>query len=284
MSASYCVFDYSNYRSFLRVSYEAKKRENPLWSYQVWANKIGLSSGTTLSKILQGHRDPGPTATSRLCDYFGFDDEEREYFEDLVKLHKVQNDPRLSLVIVKRLNRRSKGESNIRILSQDEFEMISKWWFYGIRQLSRVVELKNDPEWISERLRFPVSPKQVKAAVDLMLQHGLLMVDERGILQLDDFGLDTKSDVGSEALKCYHEGIVRVAAEAVRQVPRDQRYFRAKTLSVSKKDLPRMKEAVENFFQQFQATFDVNDGDEVYQFQSQLFPLTNLSGDSDGTF
>ena len=201
-----------------------------------------------------------------------------------MKLHKVQNDPRLSLVIVKRLNRRSKGESNIRILSQDEFEMISKWWFYGIRQLSRVVELKNDPEWISERLRFPVSPKQVKAAVDLMLQHGLLMVDERGILQLDDFGLDTKSDVGSEALKCYHEGIVRVAAEAVRQVPRDQRYFRAKTLSVSKKDLPRMKEAVENFFQQFQATFDVNDGDEVYQFQSQLFPLTNLSGDSDGTF
>ena len=131
MSASYCVFDYSNYRSFLRVSYEAKKRENPLWSYQVWANKIGLSSGTTLSKILQGHRDPGPTATSRLCDYFGFDDEEREYFEDLVKLHKVQNDPRLSLVIVKRLNRRSKGESNIRILSQDEFEMISK---YGLNE------------------------------------------------------------------------------------------------------------------------------------------------------
>ena len=281
MSTKYCVFDYSSYRSFLRVSYEAKKRENALWSYQVWANQMGLSSGTTLSKILQGHRDPGPSATNKLCDYFNFDEDEREYFEDLVKLHKVQNDPRLSLVIVKRLNKRNQSESKIRILSQDEFEMISKWWFYGIRQLSRVIELKNDPQWIAERLRFPVSVKEVKSAVELMLTHGLLTLNDRGFLELDDFGLDTKSDVGSEALKCYHEGIVRVAAEAVRKIPRDERYFRAKTLAVAKKDLPRMKESIEKFFQQFQSTFDVNDGDEVYQFQSQLFPLSKLSGDLD---
>ena len=88
------LIEYDDYRSFLEDFFEYSKSKNGLWSYQAWAQKLGLNDSSSLLKIINGNRDAGPKIQQKLLDYFEFSELEATYFNDLVKLSKLQKDYR----------------------------------------------------------------------------------------------------------------------------------------------------------------------------------------------
>ncbi|MNT06148.1 hypothetical protein D3C72_1408020 [compost metagenome] len=69
----------------------------------MWAQRMGLRDTSSITKILNGAREPGELITERLVAYFDFNDKDKLYFEDMIRLKKISKDPRLSAVLMEKM-------------------------------------------------------------------------------------------------------------------------------------------------------------------------------------
>ena len=83
------VFDFSDYRSYLRAFVAIRKRKNASWTLGSWARTLGLKATASISKVVAGSREPGLMMTEKLIEYFEFDPKEAEYFRELVRRAKM---------------------------------------------------------------------------------------------------------------------------------------------------------------------------------------------------
>ncbi len=57
MSTKISVFEYDNYREFLRDSYEYLKAANPKYSYRYFSKSAGFKSSSVMKMIMDGKRN-----------------------------------------------------------------------------------------------------------------------------------------------------------------------------------------------------------------------------------
>lgn len=271
------IFEFVNYRSFLSTYFEDAKKRNLHWSYEAWAKKLGLKNNSSILKIIHGQREAGSTISKKLAEYFGFNNDERIYFEDLIRLSKAKNDPGLSVAIIEKIQKQF-PKKTYRLLNEKEFSAISHWWFYAIRQMTKLKNFKNDPVWISKKLNFKVSPKEVRKAIQIMLELGLLRYEkESDSLKISKECLNTSDDIASEAIKRFHEEMLSHAKKAIRSISVAEREISGCTITIAKEDMQKAKDLIRHFEEEFCKLLDKKNGNEVYQLNIQLFPLTKIN-------
>ena len=282
MKSSVNVRQFTHYRTFLVAHVQVMKLKNKSWSYGAWAHSLGLKDPSSVTKIIQGQRDPGPATTERLVHYFRFNEVQARYFRDLVRLEKLRHDPRLSVLLMEKMGKEN-PDARLRLLDDKTFSVISNWYYLAVRETLRVKSLVQDPEVISKKFQFKVTPREVGQAIKTMLEVGLLTRDELGNLSLTEGRLDTTQDIASEAIKRYHEQMLTHAHAAVRSVPVKEREITATTLVMQSSNLGKAKELIREFKERFERLLEEDVGDKVYQLQIQLFPLTSSLTNPEGS-
>lgn len=263
-----------DYRTFLIAHAQEQKRRNPQWSYGAWAKRLGLGGTATITRIVQGDRHPGPKLVEKLVDYFGFTAPEAEYFRDLVQLDKLKNDPKMSTMLREKLGKKSSSDPK-KDGDEKAFQALANWYFLTIREMLRIEGCDPYPEWISKMLRFKVSPRQVTHALQVLTDLGLISIDQTGQPHQAESQLETSNDVASEALKRYHEEMLEHAKASLRQMAPEEREFSAQTLTLNRANLPKAKVLIKEFQEKFAELAGHGEGDQVFQFQQQLFPLSH---------
>src|SRR3989338_4374825 len=227
------VYQFTDYRTFLQSYAEDKKKSNTNWSYGVWAKKIGMSGTAALTMIINGQRHPGNKALDLFQKYFDFSQNESEYFSDLVRLKKIKNDARLSILLMEKMSQYH-PDGKFKLLDQDTFNAISYWYYYAIREMTQLSDFKEDPQWIVKKLNFKVTPLQVKKAIQTLLKLNLLERDEKGSLKPVQKDIDTTKDIANEAIKRFHEQISDLSKASIRTVSVQDREFNTTTLLLKK--------------------------------------------------
>lgn len=269
------VTSFLDYREFLLAHAEAQRGRNPRWTFGVWAKRLGLKGTASLTRVLQGQRHPGPEMVDRLVGYFAFDDSRAEYFRDLITLHKVRNDPRLSLIIIEKMGK-NQPNSAIRRLDENTlqaFQTISSWFWPVVLEMTKLRDFNPDPRWIAEHITFEVSPRDIATAIDNLIALNLLRREPDGSLVPSGERLNTQPDVASEAVKRYHEEMLARAAESQRTVPVHQREITAQCLAIREDRLQEAKELIREFQDRFGTLLETSDGNAAYQLQIQFFPV-----------
>ncbi len=276
------VYEYSDYRSILRDYYYARKHERPNWSYGVWARQLGIRSPSTLIMILNGQRNPGKRLIRTLSTHFRFDKREAAYFEDLVTLHKVREDVRLSVLLMEKLGRHHPA-GKFKLLDSDTFFAVSNWYYYAIRELVATKGFQEDFEWISRRLRFDVSPKQVKQAIETLLRLDLLRRSDDNALVQSGETVDTDQSVNDEGLMRYHEQTLDNAKKSIRRYRNDrERYVTGFTIPIKMESVPKAHELIEKFRMDMVDLMNQDqEKDAVYQLEIMFFSLTETGLSTD---
>lgn len=267
------VQHFTDYRTFLVAHVQQMKDAKRGWSYGAWAKALGLKTTSSITKIVQGQRDPGPEVTEKLIRYFRFKKDEAEYFADLVRLHKVKDDPRLSVLLMEKMSK-DHPNGSIRILDDKTFSIVSNWYYLPLRELVRTPKFMENSDWISKQFRFKVTPREITQALKAMESLGLLKRDAHGKLCVAEGRIDTSTDVASEAIKRYHEQMLENARAAIRTTVVDRREMTGASLVLRCSNLAQAKAMIREFRRKFAKTFEEENGDAVYQIQIQLFPLT----------
>ncbi len=273
------ILEFSDFRAYLLAYAQKAKSRNPRWSMAAWASKLGLRDTSSVTKILRGQRNPGDSVIKKFERYFAFSEPESLHFRDLIGLQKAKHDPRLREILWERVSKRS-GLKPVRILDDRTFSVISKWQCFAIRAMTRFDSFVEDPKWISGKLRFKSTATETLRAIEALLSVGLLARDRSGRLRIAQGQVHTTSDTASEAIKLYHEQMLENARTAVRKIDVLDREFGSSTFVMPVSRLPKAKELIRSFKSEFEAlvgeSHSPGEDSEVFQFQIQFFPLTQL--------
>lgn len=267
------IFKYTDYRSFLHSYAHDAKRKNPRWSYGQWAMQLELKGTASLTMVINGQRRPGPLMTQRLSDFFRLKGKEREYFQDLIRLEKVKDDPRLSVLLMEQMSKIHPNQE-FRVLDHKTFSAISHWHYYAIREMTRLLDFQENPNWIAKHLYFKITPREVKVAIETLLELGLLKRGSGGELEVSYGRLDTQNDVADEGIKRFHEQMISHGKEAVRFIPVEEREITASTFTMKVSNVQKAKEMIRKFKQKFCRILEEENGEQTYQINIQFFPLT----------
>jgi uncharacterized protein (TIGR02147 family) len=275
-SAKLNIRSFTDYRAFLLHYAKQAKARNRRWSLGSWAKTLGLSDATSISKILKGQRKPGPEITRKLVEYFQLSAEDATHFQDLITLDRFKRDAKLSSLILKKIERTT-GEGPIRTLDLQTFEIISNWYCLAVREMVRLDEFMEDPDWIAKRLRFKVTPSQTLQAIRLLVSVGLLVRDASGALKVSDVSYKTTYDLQSLAIQRFHSAMLDNAKSAISSVSVEDWEFFALILSMRCSNLFQAKEFIREFSEKFEKLLEEDGADDVFQMQVQFFPLTGQS-------
>lgn len=267
------IFEYLDYRDFLRARYEARKKENPSFSYRYIAGKIGMDSGT-FTRVLKGQRNLDPEMAGALAHVFRLSDYEKEYFQALVLFCQAKGPTEKNLFLEKVLRLRG---SKVRTLEERQYEFYRKWYHPALRELLNFFPYDGNAQRLAKMLRPAITTQEAKDAVKLLLEIGLVEKDEKGGLRLAEKLISSGVNIRSVFIHNLQSSMAELAVKALFDAEPHERDYSGLTLSLSPKGFQDIKDMVKIFrrdvLERARKDSDVNG---VYQMNFQFFPLSRL--------
>lgn len=264
----------NDYRAFLKAHAEIKQLGNSHWNLSLWARSLGLQSTSSLTKVLSGERKPGPKMVDQLVRYFKFSPEEESHFRSLVLLTKDKNASLMSALLAR--TKSNEQALQKRVLELFEFRLIAEWQHLSIRELFRVKKLGLTAAKIKKLLKEQLSTETIEKSVSLLKSLNLLTKNKEGRLYSPDVQILTQNEMPDAAVRFYHEQKLEHAKKQLTQTPASEREYQSLTLLIDRDELPKIKRKIRDFVQALEAEIASKKVNQLYQFQVQLFPVSEV--------
>lgn len=278
INAKPSVFEYEDYRSFLRDLYLYLKMEYRYFSYRYFSKRAGFSSPNFLKLVIDGKRNLSPESVIRFVSALKLSKAESDFFSNLVRFNQAASPTEKSLAAQKML--RSQNFQNIHPLTKAQFSYYSEWYYIPVRELVALETFKEDIDWICQKIFPAIEPKQASKALLDLEALGLIQRDASGRLRQVNLNLNTDNEVVSSSMAKYHREMMKLASESIDRVPRGKREISAVCVPVSEATVIEIKSRIQTFRKELLSLASQDlESDRVYQINLQLFPLTSWSGE-----
>ncbi|HEY5960639.1 MAG TPA: TIGR02147 family protein, partial [Polyangiaceae bacterium] len=165
------VFDFLDYRAYLRAYYERAKRRPAGFSFRTFSKRAGLKSPNFFKLVIDGDRNLGKEMVPRFADALGLEGETREFFSDLVAFEQAGDSSEKNRAFERiAASRRFRSARRIDGMLH---EYLSHWYHPAIRELVVSPEFQADPEWLAKQLRPTITPRQAAHSLKLLIELGL---------------------------------------------------------------------------------------------------------------
>jgi uncharacterized protein (TIGR02147 family) len=267
------VYEYVDYRAFMRDHFVASKATMAQYSFRYLARRAGFTSSNFLKLVMDGDRNLGPQAVERVARAMKLEPHEADFFGQLVALNQAQTVAERNRAFERvAANRRFRAA---RKLDGPLFAYLTRWYYPAIRELAARSDFVDDPAWIAGQIQPPIDARQAKAAVETLTKLGLLVRSASGRLERGEASLTTGHEVRSVVVPAYHLQMIEQAAKAVERVPPEQRDVSALTVCIKEASLGDLKAKIHRFREEMMHRCDSEeDPERVYQLCIQLFPLS----------
>lgn len=237
---------YDDYREFLREMVDYLRSSTRGFSYRKFAQNAGYASSGFLKHVVEGERNLSDASIRKFADALGLTAREREDFELLVHLGQARTDTERNRYYRKLRTRRNAVEGRTS-LSEEHYEAYSTWHAFPIREILRLPDFREDPEWIGRRLHPRVGAQEVTRALEVLERAGLIERDKNGRLVPSHKALEASPDVASLAVRNYHRGMLSLAETSLDGLPKDARNISSLTVRMNRKQYETVCERISRF-------------------------------------
>jgi uncharacterized protein (TIGR02147 family) len=271
------IFEYTNYRTYLKDLYKEKKRSQKL-TYRKFAELAGMNSSSWLLLLIKGQKNLTPDSAIRISRALGHSNAETEYFENLVSFNQAKtvesrNYHYLRLRQVKK-GLQAKGKLDIRFIAEDQYEYYNKWYHPVVRSLVSKIPFKDNYGLLAKQLVPAISAGQAKQSVALLTRLGLIRKKPSGKWEQCDAVISTGDEVDSLNVINYHKQTLKKAEAVFDHCTKEQRDISGLTIGIGEKDFQRIKKKVQAFRKEIMKIAQASKAaDRVYQLNTQLFPM-----------
>jgi uncharacterized protein (TIGR02147 family) len=265
------MFDYTDYRAFLRDAYLERKGRG--LSHRWLARHAGLSSPSFLTAVMDGKKNLARPTAQRVAVALSLTGDAAEYFETLVERDQARDplDRRRLDASLARLRRYQ--DTHALASAQDAYHRT--WYVPAIRELSLTARFEADPGWVAQTLRPKITTREAKDALLRLEQLGLLRPDAAGKLRATHRRVTTAPEPRSAQIARYHRTMIRRALAAIDDVARNERDISSVTLCVDATGLSGLKQRIQQIRRELLDEFDAGgSGAQVVQVNFQVFPLS----------
>lgn len=266
------VFDFQDYRRFLKEWLFWKKQVQPGYSATIFARKAGIKAHTLLGMVIRGERNLSFETIRHFGKGVGLSQPELSYLEKLVLFNQARTSEDKAHYF-KSLFSSARGQTkDIRNL-RDHADYFAHWYVVAIRELVVLKDFNPDPEWISRKLKRKVTRKQAQEAWETVVRLGLVeQID--GVFRMTDQRIDVDTGHANFVLRKFHREYLRRAEEAIDGEPIHERELSSITLAVSPEDLAAIRTQVKEFRRKLHESFPSTDATKTDLIAVNLQMLT----------
>ncbi len=274
------IFSYTNYREFLKTYYEEKKSAKKIFSYQFLADHCGFKSKSYLYKVIRGDKALTIEGAVKIGTFMKLKKQEQEYFNSIVMFTNAKTtDERV--FYFEKLQKFSRNNKSSQ-LRENQFAYFTHWYHAVIRELVSIKNWNGDYEALAKHVVPPISEREAKKSVDLLLRIGMIQEIGDGSYTWMNPAVTTGSEITSLAVNTFQRQNLVLATEAIDRFPREERDISTLTVSVSKHGSEQIQKEIAALRKKLINIVDRDkDVDRIYQINFQAFPLSNpIQGDS----
>ena len=272
-SGTISIFDYLDYREFLRDFYLEQKRKHSYFTFRFIAQKTDIDPAH-IARVFQLKRHLSEKSLSSFIHLCKFGEEEKKYFDRLVAFNTARTE-RQARQAFEALLSLSGVKTNV--LKPDQYVFYTKWYYTAVRALIAMRSFKiKDSAAIARMLSPPVSVKEAREALQLLLKLGIVYADPDGILHSSDIHITSGKKWRSLAVKTFQAETIRLAGESLDRHPKEVRDISTVTIGIKRDRMVEMRERIADFRKSIMHLAEEDqEPDDVFQLNIQLFPLTD---------
>ncbi len=267
------LFDYLDYRQYLKDYYVEKKRLSRL-SYREFAKMAGFSSPVFIKLVIDGKSNLGKSSVAKLAKAMQLKKEEKRFFKTMVLYNQAESVEQ-KIFYLERL-KTPHSPVQPRHLSDEQFEYLSKWYHSVVRELINAIKFKGDCNELAELLSPPVRVADVKRSVQLLERLGLVESDGDGEYKATSQFLSTAgSSVNALAVRNVQRAMALLAGDAIDTEAPEVRDISGITMSMSSHGFARARDELARCRQRLlEISSQDKASNRIYRVNLHLFPMS----------
>lgn len=267
------IFEYSNYRAYLKDSYLKAKEAHRQFSFRVFSRMAGFKSPNFLKLVMEGQRNLSAESIQQIAQALKLGKEESAFFRNLVLLEQAETLEEKKYFAEQVA--RSRAYRRHRPLGKDQISYYSHWYNIAIRELADTEGFRAEPAWIASALTPRITESEAQQGLETLLKLGLLKTEQDGRIRQNESVLSTGNEIASVLVGEFHRQMILKGSEAIERFPSVERDISSLTLGLSKKGAQDVKELIQSFRKQLlEIAQNDQQPERVYQVNFQLFPLS----------
>jgi uncharacterized protein (TIGR02147 family) len=239
------IYNYFDYREYLRAVYHHRKKEQPGFSHRHFSREAGIASPNYLLRVLKGTRCLNAPYIAKFCRALDLNQNEARYFTTLVSFNTENNVDKKEKYLRDLLALRNRR--GIFRLDDKKLRFFSKWYYPVIRELAVILDCKDDFNLLARTCAPRITARQAENAVMYLLKNGFLKKDADGRYCRTEPVISSGDEVRSTILRNYHRQTLAQSIETLNAVNLENRDISSLTLSVSRKTYFAIKKEIQAF-------------------------------------
>ena len=270
------VFEYLDYREFLRNYYNSKKEANPAFSLRVFSDKIGFKAKDFISRVMNGDKNLSRESIPNVAAALKLGKHETEFFTGLVRFNQAETteDRNAAFEEMQAALKVARFAEKQHVLGHTQYMVYSHWRHLTVRSLIGMFGFNGDYEALAKQVRPHITAEEAKKSVQLLEECELIKKDKSGKYVLTENSITTGDRTSKLALRGYHQHCLKLAADSIDRDPPGSRHISGLTLGISQEGYERIVERINAFRKEIAliAEEDQN-SDKVFQLEFAMFPV-----------
>lgn len=270
------IFEYLDYREFLKDYYQQKKNANPSFSLRVFSDKIGFKAKDFISRIMNGEKNLSIQSIPKVAKGLKLGKHETSFFMSLVKFNQARSmdERNTAFEEMQEVLKVIRFAEKQYLLGHCQYLIFSHWRHLTIRSLIGMFGFNGDYKTLAKQVSPKITVTEAKESVQLLEESMLIKKDAEGNYKLTDSAITTGDRTSRLALRGFHQHCLKLGADSIDREPPDSRHISGLTLGISKESYHRIVERVNAFRKEIALIAEEDsDADKVYQMQFLLFPV-----------
>jgi len=266
------IYEYDNYRFFLRDYFSEQKRLKSMFSHRYFAKRAGFSSSSFCAHVIDGKRQLTEKSLKKILKGLGIRGRRATYFRCLVMYNQAVTVEERELYF-KKLDRIRKN-TEFYTVKKKQYAYYDKWYYPVIRELAVYSSWNGDYTRLAAMVTPPIQPEKARKAVDTLVEIGMLINKEDGSFAQPHEAVTAK-DVPPVVTRKTRRDYIHLAEEAMEKLPIEERHISGVTVLMSEVKFKEVTEKLDEIRRSILSeSLDEDIKSRVYQFNFQAFPLS----------
>ena len=270
------VFEFLDYREFLKDYYNTRKEANPAFSLRVFSDKIGFKAKDFISRVMNGEKKLSTQSIPKVANGLRLGKHETEFFAALVKFNQAETTEERNAAFeeMQTVLKVVRFAEKQHLLWHTQYMVYSHWRHLTIRSLIGMYGFDGDYEALAKQVHPHITADEAKKSVKLLEDCQLIKKGKDGKYVLTDNAITTGDRTSRLALRGFHQHCLKLAADSIDRDPPGSRHISGLTLGISQEGYERIVERINAFRKEIALIAEEDESaDKVFQLQFALFPV-----------
>jgi uncharacterized protein (TIGR02147 family) len=265
------VYDYLDYREFLRGLFAAKKAEHAPFSHRSLARHLAIKAPGHILFVMQGKRNLSEDLALRLAKFLKMRKAETAYLLNLVKFNNAKSSHEKQYAFEQLQAGRRRGAA---IVSSERYAFYERWYYSAIRTALDIKPFKDDFSALCRSIQPSITIPEAREAIALLARLGFIKKDAKGFYRTTEVTLSAGDEWQSATISQVHRQFIMLGLEALDRFPKGDRDISCLTVTLSPASLEKARERIKTARAEIlEIAAAEQNADRVMQCNFQLFPV-----------